>query len=187
MPSNIRASVHWKDNAVFSGEEIECVITFRNVAKSRNTRETDRNNASIGPKQRTRIDAIRPHVERQRSATQSTGFTRPQLGRAPSVTSARNAPNSRGHGVNHSMSVAPNMSHGRSPSTASVVQTATNAAPKHGRSLSIMSLGSEGASQIPNRKSSGGAVAQRARGHGRSASMQMTARATAPASPELGR
>lgn len=31
-PSNIRAFVHWREAAVYAGEEIECVITFKNIA-----------------------------------------------------------------------------------------------------------------------------------------------------------
>ena len=38
--SNIRVSVQWKNSTVFAGEDIECTITFKNIALARSVRRS---------------------------------------------------------------------------------------------------------------------------------------------------
>lgn len=38
--SDIRVSVQWKNSVVFAGEELECIITFRNIAQPNNVRKS---------------------------------------------------------------------------------------------------------------------------------------------------
>jgi len=154
---------------------LECVITFRNIAQRPGERDGDKRLV----RQRSRLDMLRPEVGRQRAPTQSTIFTKPLLTRAPSVASGRTA-SYRGHKPSMSLNVAPNTSHSRTPSSASAAQTGVaKPTPTHGRSLSIMSLGSD------TQKNSNIPPARRQRSHGRSTSMQITTRKTPPVSPPI--
>jgi len=183
MPSNIRANVQWKDSTVFAGEDVECVITFTNIAR----RDAEKGNRSRrGSTQPSRLDSARPRPERQRTATQSTVFTKP-MSRVPSTTSLRTAPQTRGHRPNLSLNVVPSPTHSRAPSTGSTLPTSgARALPNHGRSLSIMSLASDTQSPNAQRKPSIGATPRSGGGHGRSSSMQFMTRGPAQVSPPLG-
>lgn len=174
--SNIRAFVHWKEPTVFSGEDLECVITFKNIAELRQDEEASNKNTS----------GTRPRVERQRTVTQSTGLTRPDLSRTPSLAGSRVPSYSRGHRPSLSLNVAPSQSpHGRSPSLGSVVH---RPAPRHGRSLSIMSLGSDAApAQVPRNSPPLASSRKTSRGaHVRSASAQLVSRSSVQPSPVIG-
>lgn len=174
--SNIRAFVHWKEPTVFSGEDVECVITFKNIAELREEEETPNKNAN----------GTRPRVERQRTVTQSTGLTRPDLSRTPSLAGSRAPSYSRGHRPSLSLSVIPSQSpHGRTPSLGSVVH---KPAHNHARSLSIMSLGSD-ATPVQLPRTSPPLVSSRKPGrggHGRSASAHLVSRVSAQPSPVTG-
>ncbi|PNS16738.1 RAB6A-GEF complex partner protein 2 [Sphaceloma murrayae] len=178
MPSNIRTYVQWKDSSVFAGEDIECIITFKNIARTAQQRERD---VAEG-KQGSRFDTLRPILERQRTVTQSTAFTKPSFARLPSIASGTTAPSGRGHRPTISMTVAPN-----TPQTGWSSNTSTGPgrpAKAHGRSLSILSLGTD-AGGSPARNTN---VAQTRRGvHGRSASLQFVPRSTGQTSPSAVR
>ncbi|KAF4551979.1 Rgp1-like protein [Elsinoe fawcettii] len=173
MPSNIRTYVQWKDSSVFAGEEIECIITFKNIARTAQQRERDVAEGRNG----SRFDPLRPILERQRTVTQSTAFTKPSLALLPSVMSNATAPVGRGHRPSASMTVAPNTPQTGWSSNTSVGQARPGKA--HGRSLSILSLGTD-ATSSPGRAGPG--VARRG-GHGRSASLQIVPQARGQASP----
>ncbi|PSK36099.1 RAB6A-GEF complex partner protein 2 [Elsinoe australis] len=174
MPSNIRTYVQWKDSSVFAGEDIECIITFKNIARTAQQRERDAAEGRHG----SRFDPLRPILERQRTVTQSTAFTKPSLARLPSIASGTTAQTGRGHRPTISMTVAPNTPQTGWSSNTSVGQG--RPAKAHGRSLSILSLGTD-AGGSPGRNISGGQ--SRRGGHGRSASLQIVPRASGQTSP----
>lgn len=205
--SNIRAFVQWKEPTVFSGEDIECLITFKNTAGADEEQETDDK-----PVQR-------PRFERQRTVTQSTaGLSASRAhfsastslagtaDRAPSYTRGGTADRTpsytRGHRPALSLNVVPTPAlHGRNPSAQSNPHTTalhgrnpsaqstppmTNARPRpsHSRSLSILSMGSHSHSPALPQKtppiSSSSASRRPARGgHGRSASLHVMSHSAA--------
>lgn len=215
--SNIRAFVQWKEATIFSGEEIECVITFKNTAVVRDADERGAGGmggiggtgggtgAAAGPggmeeteNNNIRLNGgLRPRIERQRTVTQSTGVSRGQFSTTPSLagTGSRVPSYTKGHRPTLSLSVVPSPTpHSRSPSLAATTpQTASRPVPRHGRSLSIMSLQSEAQAPSPVQSHHSPSMPPprrpAARGHGRSASVQVMSRSSAASvqpSPVIG-
>lgn len=182
MPSSIRAFVTWNQPAVFSGEDIDCVITFKNIAKTRTAVDQD-------PKPDNARDGTHAKLERQRTITQTTAWGRPVLGSTPSVRSTRTVSQPNRHRPTLSLSVVPNTSatHGRSASSHSAAPNlSARPSHSHGRSLSIMSLGSDASTSMISRNHPPQGRTTKGRGHGRSASMQMLSRGPSQISPAVG-
>jgi len=179
MPSNIRAFVQWKEPTVFAGEDIECIITFKNATKSREETEGRAAHKAI------QGNTGRRRVERPRATTQTT--TRPTFSRARSIGSTKAVSYGRGHRPTLSLNVVPNTSpHTRTASNpSSVPALAVKPTSKHGRSLSIMSLASDAPSAGPSRLPLI-RLSKSGRGHGRSASMQVVPRRPPQVSPPIG-
>jgi RAB6A-GEF complex partner protein 2 len=163
-PTNIRVFVQWTEQTVFAGEDIECQITFKNVA------------ATPTP---SRI-SLHPST--------SNGFVRGAQRKAPatqvktgSALSPRPAPPGRGHRSTLSLNV-PAGSLRSQPTSSSWATThppkAANERGPHKRSISIISIGaSEGG--VDDAISHGSFVERPrgiSRGHGRSASLQIVPR-----------
>ncbi|KAL3421882.1 hypothetical protein PVAG01_06038 [Phlyctema vagabunda] len=153
--SNIRVFVHWSEQTVFAGEDIECKITFKNVA------------TTPAPSSRSS-----PHLGGSRKPPT------PQT-KNPSTLSPRPAPPSRGHRSTLSLNVplGPGTSRARPGSgswSGGFPKAALDNSP-HQRSLSIISIGaSEGAAEEARSRKDG--PARLSRGHGRSASLQIVPR-----------
>lgn len=148
-PSNIRAFVHWKEPSIYAGEDIECIITFRNVAAypGQELQEEDEPQTPYSNGFSRAPSAV---ASRRSSLAQSSV----QASWAPSFSSSRQAPNGRGHRPALSLNVLSTSSRGGLPSAGlhsapMPGRTPTSARPVkgHGRSLSIMSLGSEAPSE----------------------------------------
>lgn len=207
--SSIRAFVQWKEPTIFSGEEIECIITFKNTAKVGHVDEEEAVETSRGiPAINTNRSngAFRPRVERQRTVTQSTGISRGQFSTTPSTVgpNSRVPSFSRGHRPTLSLTVVPSpvpQAHSPSVSTtpqlatgrpasfsATIPQTVTErpARPKHSRSLSILSMRSDAPSPVTSYKAPPTPSRRPARGHGRSASVQVVSRSSGLPSPVIG-
>ena len=111
-PSNIRAYVRWREPSAYAGEEIECIITFKNVApvpgaeKEQQERQESAH-ASRGNK---------PTSEAPPSATQSRRSSIVQSRAAPtrtvSATGGVNGPQGRGHRPALSLNVVSGPSRG---------------------------------------------------------------------------
>lgn len=107
--SNIRAFVQWKEPTIFSGEEIECVITFKNTAKvpdEHAEQEQTEDNSTTGLHSNRSNGPTRPRVQRKRTVTQSTGISRAQFSIDPSVAASRGQvlqghEHVQAHGYNH--------------------------------------------------------------------------------------
>ncbi|KAI7226476.1 Rgp1-domain-containing protein [Hortaea werneckii] len=187
--SNLRAFVHWREPAVYAGEEIECIITFKNIAKPPGQDEG-------GDGLQTPLANGAPRVRGAPSATHSrrgsyaTG--RPQSSRAPSAASSRGAPPpaARGHRPALSLSVVNSGPRNGLQSAPLQARTPTNGGMSgkgHGRSLSIMSLGSDMASETRTTMTAAAQPSRRpAKGHGRSASLQVIPRQQTQTSPVIG-
>ncbi|GAB1734461.1 hypothetical protein NU195Hw_g9069t1 [Hortaea werneckii] len=188
-PSNIRAFVHWREPAVYAGEEIECIITFKNIAKPPGQDEGEdelQTPLANGP---PRVRGV-PSATHSRRGSYATG--RPQSSRAPSAASSRGAPPppARGHRPALSLSVVNSGPRNGLHSAPLQARTPTNGGVSgkgHGRSLSIMSLGSDMASETRTTTTAAAQPNRRpAKGHGRSASLQVVPRQQTQISPVIG-
>ena len=159
--SNIRVFVQWKDSTVFAGEDIECTITFKNVATP--------NGRDRSPNRPTKSNGFTPGGERQRKLPPVHSSTT-----RPSISSfGSQIPPQRGHRPALSLHTPSTAGDRRSPAPPSGGFNNGGTAPghKHGRSLSIMSIGTDAGTEVSHDR---GAPARRPmRGHGRSASLQV--------------
>ncbi|GAB1743881.1 hypothetical protein NU219Hw_g932t1 [Hortaea werneckii] len=187
--SNIRAFVHWREPAVYAGEEIECIITFKNIAKPPGQDEGEDGLQTPLPNGAPRVRGA-PSATHSRRGSYATG--RPQSSRAPSAASSRGAPPppARGHRPALSLSVVNSGPRNGLHSAPLQARTPTNGGMSgkgHGRSLSIMSLGSDMASETRTTTTAAAQPHRRpAKGHGRSASLQVVPRHQTQPSPVIG-
>lgn len=183
-PSNIRAFVHWKEPSIYAGEDIECIITFKNVAVPPGQEPQEEDAAHI-PQSNGFSRAPSVTASRRSSLAPSTA----QASWAPSFSGSRQAASGRGHRPSLSLNVT--SAHSRASSYTGGLHSApmpsrtpTSARPAkgHGRSLSIMSLGSEAPSE--GRVVAPPPTSKRpARGHTRSTSLQVTSKPPPMPSP----
>ncbi|KAF2281472.1 Rgp1-domain-containing protein [Westerdykella ornata] len=166
MSSTIRVFVQWKESTVFAGEDIECTITFKNVAVPHGQ---DSPNAS-------KHNSLAPGGERQqRKIPPVQSSTRPSISRNSSFGSGAPPPHLRGHRPALSLATPSIASERRSPGLPNGALHNGNGdgAPtnrhNHQRSLSIISLGAETATEASHDR----APPRRPRGHARSASLQV--------------
>ncbi|CAJ2511604.1 Uu.00g072290.m01.CDS01 [Anthostomella pinea] len=166
--SNIRVFIKWDDQTVFSGEEIRCQITFKNVA-------TSSNQTSSSSIQHQHQLPGSPRTERPRQPSPllsprgkpNTGLTPPSSGRGHRSTLSLNVPAGSSRLRGSAQQWTP-------PQPPPLSQRPGHA---HKRSLSIVSIGSNATveDQLLNKGSP--ARSQRpTRGHGRSASLQIAPR-----------
>ncbi|KAF9698644.1 hypothetical protein EKO04_003595 [Ascochyta lentis] len=160
--SNIRVFVQWKDSTVFAGEDVQCTITFKNVA----------NPEGRDPSTVRRHNGFAPGGERQRKLPPVHSSTRPSISRNSSfVSQIPGSPLLRGHRPAQSIHASSVAGDARSPISPGGAFGNNGRSHKHGRSISIISLGTDAAtggsyngSTTPTRPT---------RGHGRSASLQV--------------
>ena len=169
---------------MYAGEEIECIITFKNIAP---VPVQEKKNGDDGQAQDRRPSQTQPTSQSRRSSI-AQGKA-PTHFRAPSAASTKSAQFVRGHRPALSLHVVTGTSRG-GMHTAPLPAKGPNSAVKpttagHGRSLSIMSLGSDAASE--GRGAFSANVAKRpVKGHGRSASLQVLPKPTPQPSPYVG-
>jgi hypothetical protein len=161
MTSNIRVFVQWKNSTVFAGEDIECTITFKNVAPP-----SGRDPSPLRAKQNGFVGA-----ERQRKLPPVHSSTRPSMSRNSSLSSQMPPPHLRAHRPALSLNTPSTAGGLRSHVPPNGAFSNGGATPTHGKSLSIMSLGTDAATEVSYDRS---ATKRPMRGHGRSASLQVT-------------
>jgi hypothetical protein len=165
--TNIRVFVTWAEQTVFAGEDIECQITFKNIATtpapSRSSLQPpSANGFTLGADRHKKVPAT-------------------QTKREAAISPRSVAPN-RGHRTTLSLNV-PAASIRALPTSPSWNGGTPKAAKdgRHKRSLSIISIGAIGAIEGgADDIASHGSVVERprvaSRGHGRSASLQIVPR-----------
>jgi hypothetical protein len=185
-PSNIRAFVHWKEPSIYAGEDIECIITFKNVA-SYPGQESQEEDEPQTPYFNGFSRAPSAVASRRSSVAQSSA----QASWAPSFSSSRQVPNGRGHRPALSLNVLSTSSRAGLPSAGlhsapmpGRTPTSSRPAKGHGRSLSIMSLGSEAPSD-GRQVMPPPATKRPTRGHARSASLQVTSKPPPQPTPHI--
>jgi hypothetical protein len=174
-PSNIRVFLHWSEQTVFAGEDIECQITFKNIASS-TTRL--RSSSAISY-------SFAPGGERHRKATT---LQAPATNYGSSLSSTAQ-PRGRGHRSTLSLNVpASGAGIGGGPGSWSGTYRSGTNEHTHKRSVSIISLGaSENATDDHTSQNSFPVRTRRpAKGHARAASLQIIPRRTGANGPTSG-
>lgn len=140
--SDIRVSVQWTNPTVFAGEDIECTITFKNIALARSVRRS--------PSPNSHTASHGSHRERWKE----TLPMRPANG--PTSAMHRKSPSpsgfSRSHARAHKQASSLNNANGfpRSPMVDVREGTPDNSTPggnKHRRSVSIVSIRGDAADE----------------------------------------
>lgn len=161
--SNIRVFVEWADQTVFAGEDVECQITFKNIAT-----------APISQRALPQIsgsNGFAPAGERLKAPQTSNASVKNHLPSSRGVS-----PTTRGHRSTVSLSV-PSIN-GGSPRGEAVPERAGHSKAnaggnQHKRSLSIISMGASEDTANGARSETGELLRRPVRGHGRAASLQI--------------
>jgi hypothetical protein len=160
--SNIRVSVQWERSTVFAGEDVECTITFKNVAPVHNSR-------SPSPNTQTRrlIQGRDWKLDNQKQTLPT--------GQNSSYPNTGGRPRGNGHRSALSLSATTSRSqHGNSNSLPAKVPSKVEGVDhRHKRSVSIISIGRDGASGDALRMGYHRGISNQTvlRQHGRSASL----------------
>ncbi|KAL3469884.1 Rgp1-domain-containing protein [Aspergillus californicus] len=170
MSSDIQVFVKWKDQSIFAGEDVECTITFKNVAE----KSEDLRNAQPPHQRKQSRTASTPHSDSFSLRLPSNPF-RSANRRSYSIAPRK----SSSHHFSSSISSPLIGSHSFPPP--STPRTGPPAGHKHKRSISILSIDSEGgnpsvAGDKTPRTPTHFTQPRPARGHGRSASLQVVPR-----------
>ena len=161
-PSNIRVFVQWKDSTVFAGEDIECTITFKNVAAEA---ASDRSPA-------LQQNGFANGGERQRKLPPAVyNSSKPSISRNSSFVSQQPIQNLRDLRPAPSLQ-SPSITGDRRPAAPLSATSGKNVGGHtHGRSLSIISIGTNAGTEASHER--GVQIRRPTRGHGRSASLQV--------------
>lgn len=164
--TNIRVFVQWTEQTVFAGEDIECQITFKNVAPIPNS------SSATVTLQPPSANGLAPAGDRQRK----TPAAQVKNG---SALSPRPAPPNRGHRTTLSLNVPVNTVRSQAaPELWNGASSKGKEASAHKRSVSIISIGASENGVVGDIAGHGG-KGERPRGsksHGRSASLQIVPR-----------
>lgn len=165
MPSDIRVFVRFKEQCVFAGEELNCVITFKNVAEAQ-----EPSTPGVGSFRHIRRSSISQLAAAQAAAatTNTRLGTGDRLQNVRSPSAGRNErPQVNKHRASYSLST-PSTPIPRGPSPSNEVE---NVVPQHQRSVSIISMQSP---VLPSSiQEQGNGRGQPKLGHRRSSTMQM--------------
>lgn len=168
MQSDIQVFVKWKDQTIFAGEDVECIITFKNVAET----DVETNNGGQVSHQRKQsragtAQASNPDSYFSLKAPQTSLFSphRRSFPVAPRKGST--------HRISSSLTSPLIGSHSFPPPTPRNNQ---NSGHQHKRSVSILSIESEGTGDKTSRSSFQFNRSRPGKGHGRSASLQVVPR-----------
>ncbi|KAJ9209122.1 hypothetical protein DTO021D3_430 [Paecilomyces variotii] len=175
MSSDIQVFVKWKEQTIFAGEDVECIITFKNVAE---TSSPDANGPQHPVHQRRASRPItagsQPDSYFSLKSPQSFFFNNNNNNRRSIAGSPRNKAFDRSHRVSSSLGSPFGAAHSFPPQSPSNLGPGSN--HKHKRSISILSIDSEGGGNdktpVPPQLNR----SRPAKGHGRSASLQILPR-----------
>ncbi|KAL2872749.1 putative intracellular protein transport protein (Sat1) [Aspergillus lucknowensis] len=170
MSSDIQVFVKWKDQSIFAGEDVECTITFKNVAE----KTEDSANAQTPHQRKHSRSVISPRSDSFSLRLPSNPFKSPN--RASYPIAPKKGPSHR-----FSSSVSSPLIGSHSFPPPSTPQNGPPSGHKHKRSVSILSIDSEGGASTTTGDKTPKTPSQfnhsrPARGHGRSASLQVVPR-----------
>lgn len=164
MASDIRVFVRWKEQTVFAGEDVECTITFKNIANEH------------PPPTPSRL--VRRSSRQASISGKSAHYAQ---GRSPVIANNHRLPIRHPSGKAHrpSASLSAAVSPGidtRSPSWNSLRSNGSGPGHKHQRSVSIVSLASDDTAGSETGLQKDIAPPVQPRGHNRAASLQILPR-----------
>src|ERR1700761_2373021 len=143
LSSNIRVAVNFTQSTVFAGEDVECIVTFKNVAQPPN--HDPASHAPIPSREPLTPKSRKPPTQRRLSGSLQNQIKKGNRSSAPQASP-----------------ISPPL---RDPISPDEPQSTQSRRPGHGRSLSIISLTSENSAghdqtnqdeQVPPRRSSRG-------------------------------
>ena len=168
--SDFHVSVKWKSSTVFAGEDVDCIITFKNVARAPAVTRSPSPSLRLRnptlkreqwkeglPKRASQIVKNVGHKTLPLKSQSNSGTHKPE----PSLTASKN-------GFSHSLAAVPleRLSHSPLPGS-----------NKHRRSISIVSIGGD-AIEEPTAPNQNLTLGRNVRGHARAASLQVLPRRT---------
>lgn len=159
--SDIRVSVQWKSSTVFAGENVDCIITFKNVARAPRTPSPNSQLRGHGFQRERWKDTLPSHTtqkplgghQRKSSLLSQTGY------RTHKPTLSLSSPN--GH---------------YSPSLQGTPDLPQTSSQEKRRSISIVSLGGNLADEGPGHAIPMNGPRRASQGHSRAASLQILPR-----------
>jgi hypothetical protein len=167
MSSDIRVFVRWKEQTIFAGEDVECVITFRNVAPTDSTADADGSRHHGGAPRPANGVSNGGSFTLAKSLNAFPFSTRRSLPATP----RRRQTFDRTHGLSPSLSSPHALSRSFPPTPVPSKDSGQPSGHRHKRSVSIISLEP---GLTPERKQGLLSFSPRpGRGHGRSASVQV--------------
>ena len=170
MPSDVQVFVRFKEQCVFAGEELNCVITFKNVAE-----HTEPSTPGRGPFRHNKRNSINQLAAAQATAGNDRLALQNQLHNARSPSVGRNERPRVRNQTSYSMST-PSTPIPREPSPSNESSMpAQGPTQKHQRSVSIMSMASPVLSGA-SRDLSDGRGQSKSMGHRRSSTMTIPSR-----------
>jgi hypothetical protein len=138
MPSDIQVFVRFKESSVFAGEELECAITFKNVA---NEQYDGSPVDTRSGRHSRRVSLVEQSATTPRGSSAGWSKENPRLATA-ALHSTRNSLN-RGHKATVSLSIPKSFGAASgSPSMPYGEKAIMRPGPNHRRSVSIISAGS---------------------------------------------
>ncbi|CAG7983624.1 unnamed protein product [Penicillium salamii] len=167
MPSDIQVFVKWRDQTIFAGENVECTITFKNVADTSAESNLESQHSRKGSR-------VANHTNHTSSNSESFfGFTLPGR-RSFSISSQRKPYHRTASSLNTPLTPG---SHSFPPNNGPSTPRSWQTEHTHKRSVSILSIDSESqADPSPSPLQHHSNRPKPARGHGRSASLQVPPR-----------
>ena len=164
MPSDIQVFVRWKDQTIFAGEDVECTITFKNVAET-GSDPTHGEQLTHQRKPSRPATANPESLFSLKSPFSQSRRSYPIKSKKPfhRLSSSLNSPLFGSH------SFPP-------PSTPPTPRGGPPPGHKHKRSISILSIDSDGTGEKTGGPSAPYSRPKPSRGHGRSASVQVPPR-----------
>ena len=170
--SDIRVSVQWKSSAVFAGEDLECIITFKNVSQGGHVRKSP--SPSSQPRRPSsgrdrwkeslpRQDVNRPIGHTQNNSTSNAGYS-------PETVKVHGPPTTPSPPLGTRQASSTKLDEGQSTGGSGKVE-------RHRRSVSIVSIGKEQYhAQNVQYQDQASTFRRAGRSHARAASLQVLPR-----------
>lgn len=174
MTSDIQVFVRWKEQTIFAGEDVECIITFKNVAET-SSPDAHGPQHPVHQRKASRSITVGSQSDSYFSLKSPQNFFFNNHYHRRSLTlSPRNKTFDRSHRISSSLGSPFGAAHSFPPQSPSTLGPGSN--HKHKRSISILSIDSEGGGHDKTPATPQFNRARPARGHGRSASLQILPR-----------
>lgn len=156
--SDIRVSVQWESSSVFAGEDLECIITFKNIAQAEHGPKSPLPSSQLrvtsSGRERWKESLSQHNAPIAVGHTRNSSLSHTALSKAQAISTSHKPAVS----LNAPVSTRQDSAVNSDQSSSHVVSASCG---KHGRSVSIVSIGGDSTARRP------------ARYHNRTASLQV--------------